>query len=102
MKKSNFILAFILSIFVIFSCEKKSTNEISDLEKLPKEFKVIGVNDYFFIDGYERLFHYCPDNTIHLEWWGEYKPFSELTIWFDKTIINCLNNGQEMAFLRKI
>lgn len=28
---------------------------ISDLEKLPKEFKVIGVNDYFFIDGYERL-----------------------------------------------
>ncbi len=34
MKKSNFILAFILSIFVIFSCEKKSTNEISDLEKL--------------------------------------------------------------------
>lgn len=28
---------------------------ITDLEKLPKEFKVIGVNDYFFIDGYERL-----------------------------------------------
>ncbi|WP_411971331.1 TrlF family AAA-like ATPase [Sphingobacterium sp. Lzh-3] len=26
-----------------------------DLESLPNEFKVIGVNDYFFIDGYERL-----------------------------------------------
>lgn len=28
---------------------------ISDLEALPPEFKVIGVNDYLFIDGYERL-----------------------------------------------
>lgn len=28
---------------------------IQDLENLPEEFKVIGVNDYFFIDGYERL-----------------------------------------------
>ena len=28
---------------------------IQDLENLPKEFKVLGINDYFFIDGYERL-----------------------------------------------
>ncbi|WP_312351464.1 TrlF family AAA-like ATPase [Empedobacter sp.] len=28
---------------------------ISDLEKLPSHFKVIGVNDYFFLDGYKRL-----------------------------------------------
>jgi exonuclease SbcC len=28
---------------------------ITDLENLPKEVKVIGVNDYLFIDGYERL-----------------------------------------------
>jgi len=28
---------------------------IKDLEALPKEFKVIGVNDYLFIDGYKRL-----------------------------------------------
>lgn len=28
---------------------------ILDLESLPSNFKVIGVNDYFFIDGYERL-----------------------------------------------
>lgn len=28
---------------------------ISDLEQLPSEFKVIGVNDYIFVDGYEQL-----------------------------------------------
>src|SRR5258706_11356196 len=28
---------------------------IVDLEKLPPEFKVIGINDYIFIDGYERV-----------------------------------------------
>lgn len=30
-------------------------NFISDLEQLPPEFKVIGVNDYIFIDGYRRI-----------------------------------------------
>jgi ABC-type lipoprotein export system ATPase subunit len=29
-------------------------NFISDLESLPPEFKVIGINDYIFVDGYER------------------------------------------------
>lgn len=28
---------------------------ISDLEALPAEFKVIGINDYVFVDGYERV-----------------------------------------------
>src|SRR5689334_24803425 len=28
---------------------------ISDLEKLPEEFKVIGINDYIFVDGYEKV-----------------------------------------------
>lgn len=28
---------------------------ISDIEALPPEFKVIGVNDYLFVDGYERV-----------------------------------------------
>jgi hypothetical protein len=28
---------------------------IQDIEQLPTEFKVIGVNDYLFIDGYKRL-----------------------------------------------
>lgn len=28
---------------------------ISELEALPKEFKVLGINDYFFIEGYKRL-----------------------------------------------
>jgi len=28
---------------------------ISDLEKLPPDFKVIGINDYIFVDGYERV-----------------------------------------------
>ena len=28
---------------------------LDDLEKLPADFKVIGVNDYLFLDGYKRL-----------------------------------------------
>ena len=28
---------------------------IEDLEFLPSEFKVIGINDYFFLDGYKRI-----------------------------------------------
>jgi len=28
---------------------------LTDLESLPAEFKVIGINDYIFIDGYERV-----------------------------------------------
>ncbi len=28
---------------------------LQDLERLPDEFKVLGINDYLFIDGYKRL-----------------------------------------------
>jgi len=28
---------------------------ISDVEKLLPEFRVIGINDYIFVDGYERV-----------------------------------------------
>lgn len=28
---------------------------LADLERLPPEFKVIGINDYIFIEGYERV-----------------------------------------------
>ena len=31
---------------------------ITDLEALPEEFKVIGINDYLFIDGYEKVLEY--------------------------------------------
>jgi hypothetical protein len=30
---------------------------LSDIEDLPSEFRVLGVNDYIFIDGYRRLLH---------------------------------------------
>ena len=33
---------------------------ILDLESLPPEFGVIGINDYLFIDGYERVLHDLP------------------------------------------
>src|SRR6266567_6235418 len=28
---------------------------IQELEQLPREFKVIGINDYIFLDGYKRV-----------------------------------------------
>ena len=31
---------------------------ISDLESLPSEFKIIGINDYLFIDGYKKVVDY--------------------------------------------
>ena len=31
---------------------------ISDLEKLPNEIKVLGINDYLFIDGYRKVLEY--------------------------------------------
>lgn len=37
------------------SIEEKWENFISDIEKLPSEIKVLGINDYLFIDGYRKL-----------------------------------------------
>lgn len=31
---------------------------IKDLESLPKEFKVLGINDYIFLDGYKKVLEY--------------------------------------------
>lgn len=45
------------SIIQHFGSDDEDTWEkyILDLESLPKEFKALGINDYIFIDGYERL-----------------------------------------------
>lgn len=46
-----------LSIYQKYGENSEATWEayIKDLESLPKDFSVIGVNDYLFLDGYERL-----------------------------------------------
>lgn len=48
-----------LSVYQNYGGDSEETWEkyIKDLESLPPEFSVIGVNDYFFIDGYKRLLH---------------------------------------------
>lgn len=45
------------SIFQRYGTNNEETWEayIKDLESLPVEFSVLGINDYFFLDGYERL-----------------------------------------------
>src|SRR2546428_2788821 len=37
---------------------------IADLEALPPEFKVIGINDYLFIDGYRRILEEKRNNRL--------------------------------------
>jgi hypothetical protein len=45
------------SIYQCFGIDEDQTweNYISDLEKLPTQFAVVGINDYIFLNGYERL-----------------------------------------------
>jgi hypothetical protein len=38
--------------------DEKWENFIKDLENLPPEFKVLGINDYLFIDGYRKVLEY--------------------------------------------
>lgn len=38
--------------------EEKWENYLTDLENLPEEIKVLGINDYLFIDGYSKLVEY--------------------------------------------
>ena len=38
--------------------DEKWENFVKDLEKLPEQFKVIGINDYLFIDGYRKILEY--------------------------------------------
>ena len=46
-----------LSIFQNYGDNSSETWEkyISDLENLPPDFAVVGINDYMFLDGYEKL-----------------------------------------------
>lgn len=46
-----------LSVYQKYGQDDEETWEryIQDLEKLPAEFSVVGINDYLFIDGYSRL-----------------------------------------------
>ncbi len=38
---------------------------ISDLESLPEEFKIIGINDYLFIEGYEKVRAYKESGRLN-------------------------------------
>lgn len=37
---------------------------ITDLENLPKEFSVLGINDYLFIDGYEKVLQFKANGRL--------------------------------------
>ena len=37
---------------------------ITDLEALPEEFKVIGINDYIFLDGYKKVMEYKNNDRL--------------------------------------
>lgn len=37
---------------------------IADLEALPEEFKVIGINDYIFLDGYKKVLEYKQNGRL--------------------------------------
>ena len=37
---------------------------ISDLERLPSEYKAIGINDYIFIDGYKKVLEYKNEGRL--------------------------------------
>lgn len=45
---------------------------IDDLETLPPEFKVIGINDYIFVDGYKRVLQERADGRLKI--WTSYCP----------------------------
>ncbi|MGA7936224.1 MAG: hypothetical protein WCA35_21905, partial [Kovacikia sp.] len=36
-------------------CDEAWEKFFTDIESLPPEFKVIGINDYIFIDGYKKV-----------------------------------------------
>lgn len=46
------------------SPEEKWEKFITDLEALPPEFKVLGINDYLFIDGYEKVLEYKKNGRL--------------------------------------
>ena len=44
--------------------EEKWENFIKGLEALPKDIKVIGINDYLFLDGYKKVLKYKDDGRL--------------------------------------
>jgi hypothetical protein len=44
--------------------EEKWDRFVLELESLPDEFKVIGINDYLFIDGYEKVLDYKKNGRL--------------------------------------
>ena len=38
---------------------------INELENLPKHIKVLGINDYWFIDGYEKVLEYKSNGRLN-------------------------------------
>lgn len=57
-----------LSIYQRFGGDDQFGNYLAALEKLPPEVKVIGVNDYYFIDGYEKVIkHKLKGNLKNIE-----------------------------------
>ncbi len=44
--------------------DEKWESFIKDIEKLPSEFKVIGINDYLFLDGYKRVLNYKKNGRL--------------------------------------
>jgi len=55
----------------LVNCNYKAENSsdiwetfIIDLEKLPIEFKVIGINDYLFLDGYKKVIEYKKNGRL--------------------------------------
>jgi predicted ATPase len=44
--------------------DEKWNNFLKGLENLPEEIKVIGINDYLFLEGYKRVFKYKQDGNL--------------------------------------
>jgi len=45
-------------------CDEIWERYIQDLESLPKEYAVLGINDYLFLDGYEKLLNEQKNNRL--------------------------------------
>jgi len=46
------------------NCDEIWENFIKDLEDLPKEFKVIGINDYLFLEGYKKVLEFKKNGRL--------------------------------------
>lgn len=53
-----------LSIHQYYGGESKFDEFITALESLPDDVKIIGINDYYFIDGYEKVMKYKNEGRL--------------------------------------